>query len=635
MGGVVFWAVRGRAWQVFLAAAFACLVAACALPDAAGAHADHGSEGTMVVEDEAVAPAGDEGALATAGTWRSLKPSGAARQEVSYVQAGGKFYLAGGSKTGLHQRYDPETGSWTNVKPLPLPDDYKLDHIQGVELGGKIYYIGGLSQWPDGHVDTVYVYDPAEDSFEVSKMPAERARGAGGIAVYGGKIYYAGGLHDGVVVPWFDVYDPATKSWTKLPDMPRARDHFHAAVVDGRLYAIGGRAKDINAVTKANDAYDFARSSWQSGLAPLPTARGGFAAAVLGKEVLIVGGEGNGKAYDTVEAYDTSKNTWRTLEPMPTARHGIQAAVCNGGVYIAAGGKIQGGSGPTDAHEVFFLGSPTECDFSPPQTAITSGPSGTVGSASASFAFSSSEAGSTFQCKLDGGAWSGCSSPKSYSGLADGGHAFSVRATDAAGNADPTPATRSWTVKTAVRDTTPPETWISSGPTGPTRATTAAFAFSSSEPGSTFLCSLDGAPFASCASPTAYSGLDDGRHSFAVKATDGAGNTDATPAARAWTVDTVRPSVRRPTPRPGSRTRDRTPVISATVRDAGSELVKANVRLSVDGRKILRFSYDAGRDRLQYVPPRALRVGRHTVRVVAGDAAGNRTVRTWRFGVAR
>jgi hypothetical protein len=53
------------------------------------------------------------------------------------------------------------------------------------------------------------------------------------------------------------------------------------------------------------------------------------------------------------------------LKPMPTARHGIQAAVCNGGVYVAAGGKTQGGSSPTNVHEAFFLNGPTTC-ASPP-----------------------------------------------------------------------------------------------------------------------------------------------------------------------------------------------------------------------------------------------------------------------------
>jgi hypothetical protein len=307
----------------------------------------------------AVPLAGSGTAGAPAGSWQTKAPSGLARQEVSYVQAGGKFYLAGGGTA--HQVYNPATNSWSNVAPLPAA----LDHIQGVELGGKIYYIGGLVQWPNPAVDTVYIYDPATNTFsQGAKMP--RPRGAGGVAVHNGKIYYAGGLNAGVAVPWFDVYDPATNAWSQLPDMPTARDHFHAAVVNGKFYAIGGRNKDIDATTPVNQAYNFATGAWQSGLAPLPTPRGGFAAAALGDEVLIIGGEGTGTTYSKVEAYNAVTNSWRTLAPMPTARHGIQAAVCNGGVYIAAGGKTQGSGSPTDVHEVFFLGSPTSCGAATP-----------------------------------------------------------------------------------------------------------------------------------------------------------------------------------------------------------------------------------------------------------------------------
>jgi hypothetical protein len=89
-------------------------------------------------------------------------------------------------------------------------------------------------------------------------------------------------------------------------------------------------------------------------------------------------------------------------------------------------------------------------DITAPETAIDSGPSGTVSSTSASFAFSSSEASSTFECSLDGGPFEACASPKSYAGLAEGAHTFQVRATDAAGSTDPTPASRSWTVNTTV-----------------------------------------------------------------------------------------------------------------------------------------------------------------------------------------
>jgi N-acetylneuraminic acid mutarotase len=293
------------------------------------------------------------------GSWEALPSNSRNRQEVAYVQLGGKFYLAGGDT--LHEVYDPASRSWSTIKPLPA----NVDHVQGVAVGGRIYYIGGLSNWPGPHVSTLYIYDPATDSFSQG-APMPRGRGAGGVAVHDGKIYYAGGLSgtsqsSAQAVAWFDVYDPATDSWSELTDMPVAKDHFHAAVVDGVFYAIGGRDRDINATITSVEAYDFATQKWSTLETELPTARSGFATAVLGREILVIGGEGGGEAFDTVEAFDTLTQTWRTLEPMPTARHGIQAAVCNGGVYVAAGGTRQGGGAPSNVHEVFFFGDLMPC----------------------------------------------------------------------------------------------------------------------------------------------------------------------------------------------------------------------------------------------------------------------------------
>jgi large repetitive protein len=84
-----------------------------------------------------------------------------------------------------------------------------------------------------------------------------------------------------------------------------------------------------------------------------------------------------------------------------------------------------------------------------PETSIAAGPAGTVASTDALFSFSSSEAGSTFACALDGGAFAPCVSPRTYGGLTPGGHRFEVRATDAVGNEDPTPASRAWTIAAA------------------------------------------------------------------------------------------------------------------------------------------------------------------------------------------
>jgi hypothetical protein len=58
------------------------------------------------------------------------------------------------------------------------------------------------------------------------------------------------------------------------------------------------------------------------------------------------------------------------------------------------------------------------------------------------FKFTSSEANSTFLCKLDRKPFKKCRSPKKYKKLKPGKHVFKVKAKDAAGNVDPTPAKR-------------------------------------------------------------------------------------------------------------------------------------------------------------------------------------------------
>jgi hypothetical protein len=86
------------------------------------------------------------------------------------------------------------------------------------------------------------------------------------------------------------------------------------------------------------------------------------------------------------------------------------------------------------------------------------------------------------------------------------------------------------TASTTTEDTTPLETSLSEE--FPARDA-ALFSFSANESAS-FTCSLDGAAYTSCDSPTRYSDLDPGWHTFAVRATDAAGNVDPSPAETRW-----------------------------------------------------------------------------------------------------
>ena len=182
-------------------------------------------------------------------------------------------------------------------------------------------------------------------------------------------------------------------------------------------------------------------------------------------------------------------------------------------------------------------------DSAAPQTLIGTHPPALSATASASFEFSGEDPGgsgvASLQCRLDSteaSAWAACTSPKTYSGLADGGHRFEARATDQAGNIDASPAVFEWQI-----DTTPPTAVIDAGPTGTTNDSTPTFEFHSTESGSTFACSIDtGTPsFGPCSGPgashTPTTPLADGTYTFRVRATDAAGNP-STPATRSFTV---------------------------------------------------------------------------------------------------
>jgi subtilisin family serine protease len=100
------------------------------------------------------------------------------------------------------------------------------------------------------------------------------------------------------------------------------------------------------------------------------------------------------------------------------------------------------------------------------------------------------------------------------------------------------------------------------------------------------------------------------------------------------TKDTTDPTISSLRPAPGSEIRDRTPAVAATVRDDKTNLAKSNIRLYVDGNSRGAFSYDAATDRLKFTSG-TLAYGRHTVRIVATDTAGNAGDKSWAFKVVR
>jgi hypothetical protein len=169
----------------------------------------------------------------------------------------------------------------------------------------------------------------------------------------------------------------------------------------------------------------------------------------------------------------------------------------------------------------------------PPAPKLDVRPGNPTNVTSAGFEFSDTQAGVSFLCHLDGGAWGACSSGKAgYAGpLAERTHTFGVKARDAAGR-DSTETSYAW----GVDVTKPPAPVIWSGPAALTRSSSATFAFTVAELGAKLLCRRDAAAFDLCTSPTTYSHLTGDAHSFAVRARDAAGNESAS-VVHNWTVE--------------------------------------------------------------------------------------------------
>jgi len=184
-------------------------------------------------------------------------------------------------------------------------------------------------------------------------------------------------------------------------------------------------------------------------------------------------------------------------------------------------------------------------DGTAPATAITEQPATLSKSASAEFTFSATDGSGTgvahIEASLDGAAYAPATSPVTYTDLTDGSHTLSVRAVDAAGNVDASPASYTWTI-----DTVAPDTTITSHPANPSASASAMFTFTASDGTGSGVAhieaSLDGGDFAAAASPLNLTGLAEGSHTYRIRAVDAAGNVDATPASYTWTVDTTAPA---------------------------------------------------------------------------------------------
>lgn len=244
-------------------------------------------------------------------------------------------------------------------------------------------------------------------------------------------------------------------------------------------------------------------------------------------------------------------------------------------------------------------------DTTPPDTEFNSAaPASPTAQRTATFEFSATEAGSVFEGSLNGEAFHLITSPFQLADAPDGENTFRIRAIDASGNVDPSPAAVSWTV-----DATPPDTVAESGPSGALNNSNATISFRANEPGARFEGRLDSQPFRTVSSPVRLNNLAQGSHKYEVRAIDGLGNIDGSPLMFNWTVDTQAPNTTLSN-RPAAVTKE----TSATFAFSSN-----------DGSATFELKLDAG----DYAPASSPAVlnnlsdGAHTVQIRARDAAGN------------
>ena len=137
--------------------------------------------------------------------------------------------------------------------------------------------------------------------------------------------------------------------------MLTARQHLASAGSDDKIYAIGGRTSGKSSNLNNNEAYDPATDTWTE-KAPIPTARGGIAAAVVEGEVYVFGGESPDKTFDNNEKYNPQTNSWTWGPPMPTARHGLMAVGVGNNIYVIGGGPTPDISF-ANVNEIFHIGT--------------------------------------------------------------------------------------------------------------------------------------------------------------------------------------------------------------------------------------------------------------------------------------
>jgi N-acetylneuraminic acid mutarotase len=275
--------------------------------------------------------------------WRSGPPVPTARSELTGAALGGRVYAVGGiAQLGITpalQTFDPAGGEWRRLSSVPQG----RHHAAMVALDGRLILTGGFDNLPFGPGDAVgetWIYDPDRDSW-TSGPPMPGRRAAHAAAVVENRLYVVGGV--GEEPHRLFALDPVGGRWEVLATaLPTVREHLAAAAIEGRLHVIGGRwGSGVNRVD--HEIWDIAANAWTRG-PDLPTARSGLGAVAIRGRIHVLGGEDYiaGKVFSEHEVFDPVAGTWSSESPLPTARHGLLVTMESENLYVIGGGEAAG-----------------------------------------------------------------------------------------------------------------------------------------------------------------------------------------------------------------------------------------------------------------------------------------------------
>lgn len=270
--------------------------------------------------------------LRRSGTWTEVAATPApAQSEHAATTLDGKIYALGGYGDGNgFKRYDPAANQWTELPDLPSG----RHHLAAFAIDGGVYFVGGDAIGSAGQDVAAYRYDVATSAWE--PRPEMSFTFGSQAAVMHGRAYVGAG--DGSV----EEYDPRARIKRRI-EAPNLTERDHAQVVAflGELWVIGGRSPETDTVA----IYDPAAQRWRAG-PRMGNTRGGFAAAVVGDQIVVGGGELINitpfRLEPTVEVIVAGGDRWAFAPNLPVPVHGVAGAAANGRFYAISGSTNAG-----------------------------------------------------------------------------------------------------------------------------------------------------------------------------------------------------------------------------------------------------------------------------------------------------